>query len=478
MEGNLKKVVKLQRTFRQRGGRAAVKAVAGHLGRKLDLATMPQIQAIHAALDGLRNELAAQRLEVSSRQAELDAQRAEIAAQRSELDIQRAELACHVARLDGLKGQWSGIAAWQPELLRLAAESRRSVDAIPVVPHADVSTADNLPAAAIELSVFERPDAPAPEVGSPAAADSPVSTLDGWKHHYAHFARLALDAFLAGGARLSFSEFEAPAVSIILVLHDRAELTLSCLSSLRASPFQGLEIILVDNGSTDATGRLLDRLEGVKVLRNQNNRGYTVAVNQGAAVGRGSYLLLLNNDTQLLGDCLGVARRFLDAHPDVGGVGGKVILPDGTLQEAGAVIGHDGYTSGYGRGRSPDDPACAIVRDVDYCSAVFLMTPRDTFFALGGLDERFNPGYYEDADYCLRLWQVGRRVVYHPQVALLHYESASSKDPQQPRALCAHNRIYFLERHGRWLSSHRSIEGSLSINRATQNPLSDWTKAA
>ena len=65
-------------------------------------------------------------------------------------------------------------------------------------------------------------------------------------------------------------------------------------------------------------------------------------------------------------------------------------------------------------------------RDVDYCSAVFLLTRRELFLEGGGFDEAFAPAYYEDADYCVGLWKRGKRVVYDPRVSVLHYEFGSA----------------------------------------------------
>jgi len=302
--------------------------------------------------------------------------------------------------------------------------------------------------------IIAPPPPPVPEEAPP----SPFAVPASWAQCYTHFAHLALDALLAGPASLDFAKTDAPTVSIVMVLHDRAELTLACLTSLRASPYQDFEVILVDNGSTDATAQLLGRLDGVKVVRNRENRGYPAAVNQGAELARGKYLVLLNNDTQLLGDCLGMAERYLTAHAEVGAVGGRIILLNGSLQEAGSIIWRDGAAAGYGRGNQPEDPTCTYLRDVDFCSAVFLMTPREMFLGLGGMDERFTPGYYEDADYCLRLWQCGWRVAYHPQVTVLHYESASSKDTQGPQTLISRNKAYFAEKHAWWLANRYTAD--------------------
>lgn len=104
-------------------------------------------------------------------------------------------------------------------------------------------------------------------------------------------------------------------------------------------------------GSTDLTSKLLDRLENVTIIRNPENIGYVQAVNRGAEASSGDYLLLLNNDTQLTAGSIETAIEDLKTDPSIGGVGARLILPSGTLQEAGSIIWSDGSALGYCRGR-------------------------------------------------------------------------------------------------------------------------------
>ncbi|MGA2031480.1 MAG: glycosyltransferase [Thermoguttaceae bacterium] len=283
--------------------------------------------------------------------------------------------------------------------------------------------------------------------GSLAAV--PLASL---KKSYAHFARVALDAFLTGGARLQFAESPQPKVSVLLVLHNRAELTLACLRSLPADGAMPLELILVDNGSTDQTPELLERIDGARILRNAENRGFATAVNQAAEHAAGEYLLLLNNDTQLLGDSLRVAAGFLDEHRDAGAVGGRILTLDGRLQEAGNIVWRDGSTTACGRGDDPYAPAAMYQRDVDYCSGALLMTPRALFREEGGFASVFFPAYCEDVDYCLQLWRDGWRVVYHPDISVLHYEFGSSSSSAAACKLMARQRPLLVQRHRSWLA--------------------------
>lgn len=110
----------------------------------------------------------------------------------------------------------------------------------------------------------------------------------------------------------------------------------------------------------------------------------------------------------------------------MGAVGGRIVLPDGTLQEAGSIIWSDGSCLGYGRGRNPEDGEFLFQRDVDYCSGAFLLTPRELFEEMGRFDTAFSPAYYEETDYCVRIWKSGRRIIYNPDVVIDHYEFASS----------------------------------------------------
>jgi O-antigen biosynthesis protein len=261
-----------------------------------------------------------------------------------------------------------------------------------------------------------------------------------------------LHDFLESNSLLELPRPDVVKLSILLVLYNRAELTLACLRSMQPRLQEaGAEVVLVDNSSCDETGTLLDRIRSATVIRNPDNRGFPSGVNQAAEAASGEFLLLLNNDTEVLGDSLGVAVRFLAANPDVGAVGGRIILLDGSLQEAGCTLWREGHVFQYGRGDNPNAAEYLFQRDVDYCSGAFLMTRRDLFARMGGLDLAYSPGYFEDLDYCVRLWRAGWRIVYLPDVALLHYENASSPCRKDLLQLYQRNHFYFTQKHADWL---------------------------
>src|SRR5262249_52883945 len=119
-------------------------------------------------------------------------------------------------------------------------------------------------------------------------------------------ARAELRTFLKSGQRLDFSASARPRISVIVVLYNRAELTLRCLQALARErvPF---ELLLVDNASTDETTAVLERISGAEVLRQRENIGFLRAVNEAARRARGDYLLLLNNDAEPCADALSFA---------------------------------------------------------------------------------------------------------------------------------------------------------------------------
>lgn len=293
-------------------------------------------------------------------------------------------------------------------------------------------------------------DSPAAAPPAPAA---PPDALSLAKKTLEAISRVALESLLVSDSVIEFPRHDSPRTSILLVLYNRAELTLQCLHSILRHHTAPYEVIIVDNASTDETASLLKRVKGARVVRNETNVHYLHACNQAARLARGRYLLLLNNDAQMLGDCITAAVETLNSAPDIGAVGGCILLPDGSLQEAGSIVWNDGSCSGYGRGRAPFTPEFMFRRNVDYCSAVFLLTRRDLFLGLGGFDEAFAPAYYEDTDYCARLWEKGLRVVYDPRVSVLHYEFASSGSQGRAQELQASHRPVFTEKHGQWLRS-------------------------
>jgi O-antigen biosynthesis protein len=264
-----------------------------------------------------------------------------------------------------------------------------------------------------------------------------------------------LRSFLRRGGRLRLPHAEQPSLCIVMITHNHAARSLACLRSIAHHAPSDAEVILVDNASSDETSLLLRRLDGARILENDENVGFLRACNQAVTEGSGPFVLLLNNDALLLPGSVEAAVRTLDSSPAVGVTGGRMIALDGTLQEAGSIIWRDGSCRGYGRGNDPNAPEYRFRRDVHFVSGAFLLTRRQLWEQLGGFDEAFVPAYYEDADYCMRARTAGWRVVYEPDAVIVHYEYGSSS-PSEAQAGMRRNQQVFLARHEPLLMEHPS----------------------
>jgi GT2 family glycosyltransferase/glycosyltransferase involved in cell wall biosynthesis len=218
-----------------------------------------------------------------------------------------------------------------------------------------------------------------------------------------------------------------PRASIVIPVFNQFAHTLACLRALAAHPpAVECEVLVIDDGSSDATAGALAQVEGLRYHRRPGNGGFIAACNDGAALARGEVLVFLNNDTVPQPGWLEALLRTFDAQPDAGLAGAQLLYPDGRLQEAGGVVFSDGSAWNYGRFAAADDPRFSYVRDVDYASGAAIAIPRDLFLQLGGFDTRYAPAYYEDTDLAFAVRAAGRRVLYQPAARVVHDEGTSS----------------------------------------------------
>ncbi len=240
--------------------------------------------------------------------------------------------------------------------------------------------------------------------------------------------RRELDGILLSNLLARGRSVEQPACSIIIPVFNNGAMTYSCLRALFVAKVNApFEVIAVDNGSTDSAPEVLDHFSKcITIITNQHNRGFVDACNQGAAEARGDYLVFLNNDTRVTDGWLDRLRETAEDFPDVGAVGGKLLFPDQTIQEAGGIIFSDGTGVNYGKWDDPDALDYNFMRDVDYCSAACLLVRRGLFESLGGFDRRYAPAFYEDTDLCFGVRDAGSRVIYQPRCEVFHHEGATA----------------------------------------------------
>lgn len=232
-----------------------------------------------------------------------------------------------------------------------------------------------------------------------------------------------------------------PLVSVIVPTRDQVRLLRACVSGvLGATRYHDVEVVIVDNGSTDAaTLRYLAVVAldpRVRVLAYDHPYNYSAINNFAAAQARGEYLCLLNNDTEILdAEWLTELMRYA-VKPQVGAVGAKLLYDDGSIQHAGVVVGL-GEAAGHAhRYLKPDDPGyfrqAHIPHYVSAVTAACLVVEKRKFLAVGGLDEEGLRIAFNDVDLCLKLARAGWRNVYAPQAVLVHHESKSRGRDHSP----------------------------------------------
>jgi len=217
-------------------------------------------------------------------------------------------------------------------------------------------------------------------------------------------------------------------VSIIVCAFNKWEYTLKCLSAICKSLAQNIssvEVILVDDASTDRSHEVFSTIRGLKYVSNITNRGFLQSANVGAAYATGEFILFLNNDTEPIGNWIDPLVRRARSSERIGAVGSKLIYPDGSLQEAGGIIFHDASGWNYGKHANSKDPSFNYPRKVDFCSGASLLVRRSNWIELGGFDERYIPAYYEDTDFCFQLRSRELEVWFEPLSLVLHHEGIS-----------------------------------------------------
>ena len=229
-------------------------------------------------------------------------------------------------------------------------------------------------------------------------------------------------------------------VSVIVVNWNTRDLLRGCLQSLRVvkSDF-GLEVIVIDNASEDGSQEMVaGEFPDVRLIRNDGNRGFAAANNQGLKLARGRHALLLNSDAVLMPGALERVVDAADSDPKLGMVGCRVLNPDGSLQIscmrfpdfrgllASALFLPRLFPRGRGLGYEDltwwnhDDD-----RDVEVLKGCFILVRAEAMREVGLLDERFWL-YGEETDWCRRMWNHGWRVRFVHGGEIIHHGGAST----------------------------------------------------
>lgn len=270
-----------------------------------------------------------------------------------------------------------------------------------------------------------------------SASNKSYITVSGKKALQEHLQRNNIEATVeivsnAGRYRIDYAIQEHPLISIIIPFRDQAAVLQTCVESvLEKTTYDNYEILLVDNQSEEK--ETLDFLEKIKshkkirLLTYNEPFNYSAINNYAATKASGEYVLLLNNDTEVITPTWIEEMLAYAMQPSVGAVGAKLLFHNDTIQHAGVTLGvggiaghafkyfdrhHDGYFS-----------LLQVARNVSAVTAACLLIKKRIFEEVEGLDEKNLSVAFNDVDFCLRVMKAGYQNIYTPYAELYHYES-------------------------------------------------------
>ncbi len=247
---------------------------------------------------------------------------------------------------------------------------------------------------------------------------------------------------------LSSRKFVKDQVSIVIPVYNRADLTQQCLEEIRKyTNVEEIEVVIVDNGSNDGTAQYMqletEKYSWLSYIRNDNNYGFSVGCNIGAAHAVNEYVLFLNNDTMVTANWLDHLLQTIREELYVGMVGAKLLYPDDTIQFAGMAFNdqskipyhiYRGYSSGH--------PSVNKKREFQALTGACLLMRTDDFISVGGFDPHFVNGG-EDLDLSFKVSKkLGKRIIYNPNSVVYHLEGKTEGRSK----MIMENRMLFVDK--------------------------------
>lgn len=251
---------------------------------------------------------------------------------------------------------------------------------------------------------------------------------------------------------------QLPLVSVIIPTRNGIAHLRPCIESLiQKTQYANMEVIVMDNQSDEeetlAYLAHIEQVYGVRVISYNQPFNYSAINNLAVRNAHGDMICLLNNDTQVISiDWLDEMVSHL-LRPGVGVVGAKLYYGNGLIQHAGDAVGHGGCADHFHNGLSANDHGyqrrAVSAQELSAVTAACLLTHKELYLALGGLDETNLPIAFNDVDYCLRVRDAGWRVIWTPFAELYHHESISrGKDVSKQQQIRAKSELRYMKK--RW----------------------------
>lgn len=220
-------------------------------------------------------------------------------------------------------------------------------------------------------------------------------------------------------------------VSVIIVNWNGLEYLKKCLHSLYEQNYKKIEVIVVDNGSSDGSVSWFNKkYPEIKIIKNKENRGFAEANNQGYEITTGEYVLFLNNDTKVTKTFLTELLKALKSNDSIGGVQSKIFLMDSPtrLDSVGSYLTNTGFLHHLGV-YAEDSKKYSKQIEIYSAKGACMLFKRDVLKKIEVKHEIFDNrffAYFEETDMCHRVWLAGYKIVYVPSSVIYHKFGATS----------------------------------------------------
>lgn len=214
-----------------------------------------------------------------------------------------------------------------------------------------------------------------------------------------------------------------PLISIIIVNWNGGEVFAGCLKSLSEISYPNWELIVVDNGSTDGSEKINETQisnHNLQIINNKKNLGFAKANNQGVELAMGKYILLLNNDTKVEPDFLSKLVKRVEEDPKVAVIQPKIMLMDkpGYLDNAGSFLTRIGFLQHWGF-MEKDGPEFNQEKEIFSAKGACMLIRKEIIDKIALFDKDFF-SYFEESDFCWRVWLAGYKVLFFPDAMIYH----------------------------------------------------------
>ncbi len=219
-----------------------------------------------------------------------------------------------------------------------------------------------------------------------------------------------------------------PLISVVILNWNGREHLIRCLRSFSRVTYQPLEIIVVDNNSSDDSAKIVQKkFPDVRLVRNKTNRGYSGGNNNGIRASRGKYIFILNNDTEVEKSFLEPLVKLMEVDSSIGCVQPKLVYGDehSLLNAVGSYFTSSGFLYHYGYRKDARDPKYNTRLTIYSAKGAAMMLRRSAIDRVGTFDEDFFI-YFEETDLCHKLWLAGYKVIYEPLSVVYHYEAVDT----------------------------------------------------